>query len=87
MAPSLSGSGDQYAASRRDLVREIEAEVAATADWTGRDRLDHRVIEAISSVPRHEFVPKVERTVDAVRFRLSVVHSTKTATPPGVYPS
>jgi protein-L-isoaspartate(D-aspartate) O-methyltransferase len=62
MARSLSGKdADRYAEERRVLVREIEAEVAETANWTNRDRLDRRVVEAIAAVPRHEFVPRGER--------------------------
>ena len=69
-----SGGDDEFAGERDALVREIEAEVAATAEWTGRDRLDHRVIAAISNVPRHEFVPRAERTVAYINNALPIGH-------------
>ena len=59
----LSSSGgaanqkDPYAAARAALVREIEADVRATQGYLGKDELDPRVIDALSEVPRHEFVP------------------------------
>ena len=39
------------------MVREIDAQVRETASWTGRARLAPRVLAALRSVPRHEFVP------------------------------
>jgi protein-L-isoaspartate(D-aspartate) O-methyltransferase len=42
---------------RAALVAEIERAVFRTRDETGRDRLDPRVIDAMATVPRHEFVP------------------------------
>ncbi len=38
------------------MLREIEGEVQFTRSMTGRERLDPRVIAAISAVPRHRFV-------------------------------
>jgi len=45
------------------MIATIEDEAAATAVWTGRSRLAVRVIAAIRSVPRHLFVPCVERSL------------------------
>lgn len=42
---------------RTALVTEIEQAVFRTRDETGRERLDPRVIDAMATVPRHEFVP------------------------------
>jgi protein-L-isoaspartate(D-aspartate) O-methyltransferase len=42
------------------MIEEIAAEAAATADYTGRSAFDGRVMAALASVPRHEFVPPVE---------------------------
>jgi protein-L-isoaspartate(D-aspartate) O-methyltransferase len=39
------------------MIREIEADVRATAHYIKRDKLDARVMDAMASVPRHEFVP------------------------------
>ncbi len=46
-----------YVQQRMEMIREIEADVAATRRYTGRTRLDPRVLEALREVPRHEFVP------------------------------
>ncbi|MDZ7752373.1 MAG: protein-L-isoaspartate(D-aspartate) O-methyltransferase [Gammaproteobacteria bacterium] len=41
----------------KQLLREIEAEVRHTRYMTGRATLAPRVLEAMTTVPRHEFVP------------------------------
>jgi len=46
---------------RRSLISRIEQEVRETANYTGIDRLDPRVLDALASVPRHEFVLPQER--------------------------
>lgn len=43
------------------MVAEIELEVAETARWLGKNRLDPAVIAALLRVPRHLFVPERER--------------------------
>jgi protein-L-isoaspartate(D-aspartate) O-methyltransferase len=53
----LAQAGDPYAERRRAMVAEIEADVGATARSIGTRRLDPRVMEAMATVPRHEFVP------------------------------
>lgn len=45
---------------RASMLRRIEAEVAETAHWLGKDRLDPRVMAALAQVPRHAFVPALE---------------------------
>lgn len=62
----VSGAGqanaaDDYVRQRAALVRAIEADVRATADYLERDKLDARVLRAMQQVPRHEFVPEGER--------------------------
>jgi len=42
---------------RERMLRDIEAEARLTRPWTGRERLDPRVMQAMAAVPRHEFVP------------------------------
>ena len=46
-----------YDAQRAALVAEIEDDVRRTESYTGRSELEAQVLEAIGSVPRHEFVP------------------------------
>ena len=43
---------------RAALVERIEREVALTRRQTGREELDSEVLEAMRTVPRHEFVPE-----------------------------
>jgi len=48
---------DIYAAPRAQLLAEIEAEAAFTANFTGRAAFSRAVMAALGRVPRHEFVP------------------------------
>jgi len=50
-----------FAAERQALVREIERDVRETAEYLNRRELDERVMAAMASVPRHEFVRPVDR--------------------------
>jgi protein-L-isoaspartate(D-aspartate) O-methyltransferase len=78
MAPSPSTddsdtAGEQrFNAERQDLVREIEDEFRLTAEWTGRDAPNRRVHDAIARVPRHAFVPEVERSLSYVNTPLPI---------------
>ena len=45
------------ATARESLVREIEAEAEMLGGWLGKGRIDARVLEALTKVPREEFVP------------------------------
>ncbi|MGQ0664535.1 MAG: protein-L-isoaspartate(D-aspartate) O-methyltransferase [Pseudomonadota bacterium] len=45
---------------RRALIRDIQAKVEETADWTGRRALKERLLEALAKVPREAFVPAGE---------------------------
>jgi protein-L-isoaspartate(D-aspartate) O-methyltransferase len=57
---------DPRDAERRELLRQIAAEVAETSRWLGKDRLDPQVMAALARVPRHAFVPRME---DAYAYR------------------
>lgn len=46
-----------YEAQRAALANEIAREVRETRSYTGKSRLDPAVMDAIRTVPRHEFVP------------------------------
>lgn len=45
----------------RKMIREIEADVRASRQYTGKQHLDPRVMDVMARVPRHEFVPLTER--------------------------
>ena len=56
----LSGpllAGDTYRSARQALIEVIEDDVRATSNYLGQENLDSRVLAALASVPRHEFVP------------------------------
>lgn len=44
--------------ARKKLIREIQADVQATSDYIGTDRLDPAVMKAMDAVKRHRFVPE-----------------------------
>ena len=46
----------ELAEAHRRLLAEIEIEARDTHSWTGRERFSERVMAAMASVPRHEFV-------------------------------
>ena len=53
-----SADADNGFQARRDhMIRLIETDVRATSAYLKRAALDERVLEALASVPRHEFVP------------------------------
>ncbi|MGD2083444.1 MAG: protein-L-isoaspartate(D-aspartate) O-methyltransferase [Chromatiales bacterium] len=56
-----AGDRDSDAAERKALLSEIRRDVRVTGEELGMERLDPRVADALSSVPRHEFVPDAYR--------------------------
>jgi protein-L-isoaspartate(D-aspartate) O-methyltransferase len=60
-----AGASDtaSFETERRALVREIERDVRQTAEYLNRRELDERVLAAMASVPRHEFVRPEDRDV------------------------
>ena len=50
-----------WEAQREALAREVEEDVRLTSSYTGKLLLDSRVMSAIRTVPRHEFVPEEHR--------------------------
>ncbi len=60
VAVSLAASAqsdDPFHDRRQHMIRLIEADVRVTSDYLRRSALDERVLDAMASVPRHEFVP------------------------------
>ena len=51
----------EYDKLRAVMVENIEQDVRFTQGALGKDTLDGRVVAAIGSVPRHEFVPESQR--------------------------
>ena len=54
-------TSDDSAPDRAGMVAAIEADVADTRHWLGKDALDPRVRQAMLTVPRDAFVPKEMR--------------------------
>ncbi len=55
--PAVDAPQASFAEQRDALVEAIRRDVRATAERTGVGRLDDAVVDALSAVPRHEFVP------------------------------
>jgi protein-L-isoaspartate(D-aspartate) O-methyltransferase len=56
------------------MIEEIAAEAAATAEYTGRSAFGGRVMAAMASVPRHEFVPPGEEAYAYINNALPIGH-------------
>lgn len=54
---ACAAARDEFAAQRRRLLREIEADMRRTESYTGRARLSPCVAAAVERVERHRFVP------------------------------
>jgi len=57
----FSYADDGFQEQRDLLVAEIKSDVQKSSDFLDKDQLDSRVLDAISKVPRHEFVPLKQR--------------------------
>jgi protein-L-isoaspartate(D-aspartate) O-methyltransferase len=58
---SRGAVADQYHVARQQMVSIIEADVKETSLYLKKEALNPRVMQAMSSVPRHEFVPAREK--------------------------
>jgi len=56
-----SASGEDPAAARARMMREVDADVARSSDVLDGPRLSRAVRDAMLKVPRHEFVPSEMR--------------------------
>ena len=54
-------AGTDYTKARENLIESIEQSVRETAYSIGMNELDARVMQAMSKVPRHEYVPVIHR--------------------------
>lgn len=63
MAQNGAQDGSKYerADERRQMVDDIRSLSQLVANETGRAEIDSRVLEAMGKVPRHEFVPLLQR--------------------------
>jgi len=56
-----TAQADEYSAARAQLIAEIAQDVRDTSRYLGKEALDPRVLQALGTVPRHEFVPAEEK--------------------------
>ena len=54
-------TADDYQQQRHQLVEKIKSNFHISSDFLEKDQLDVHVLDAISKVPRHEFVPEKQR--------------------------
>lgn len=57
LTSGFASAEDVFQHRRDNMIRLIEDDVRATSAYLKRSALDERVLEAMASVPRHEFVP------------------------------
>lgn len=60
-SPATGAGATAYDVEREALVREIERDVRDTAEYINRRELDERVLAAMRTVPRQEFVRPADR--------------------------
>jgi protein-L-isoaspartate(D-aspartate) O-methyltransferase len=58
---TLAENQDAFIEARQRMIAEIVVDVVETASQLGRDQLNPRVLDALRSVKRHEFVPPENR--------------------------
>lgn len=59
-SPAAAAEND-YQRLRSEMVDLVQNQIKETADYHGQKKLNPRVLEAMSKVPRHEFVPEEYR--------------------------
>ncbi len=65
---------DIYREARMDMLDAIVESTAETAGYTGRGKLDRRVLAAMAEVPRHEFVGDDMRSRAYINTALPITH-------------
>lgn len=58
LSAAAVAADDPFAGARQELIENVIAAIRVTSTITGTDTLDPRLIEAMSKVPRHAFVPE-----------------------------
>ena len=52
---------DEYVSQRQQMIAEIEGDAEITAKYLNKQSFDASVMQALKTVPRHEFVPAAQR--------------------------
>jgi protein-L-isoaspartate(D-aspartate) O-methyltransferase len=58
---TVANADRPYAKKRQGMIQAIEQDVEQTSLYIGKDRFNQRVMQAMATVPRHEFVPDEEK--------------------------
>ena len=72
--PRAVYAADPFASARAELIQIIEKDVRATSRYLGQKTLDPRVLSAMNTVPRHEFVPEKLRSLAYANRPLPIGH-------------
>jgi protein-L-isoaspartate(D-aspartate) O-methyltransferase len=67
-------AADNYEQQRQQMVADIEEDVAITSRYIGKESFDQAVMQAMLTVPRHEFVPPAMRDYAYENRPLSICH-------------
>ena len=67
LASPFACAQSDFEQQRARMVEEIARDVERTSAYIGKSQLDDAVMEAMATVPRHEFVPEDMRGVAAYR--------------------
>ena len=65
---------DDFASQRQRMIHEIDDMVAQTEEYIGKTELDKQVMDAMATVPRHEFVPDEILPYAYVNSALPITH-------------
>ena len=74
IAAPAAATEDDFAAQRREMIREISALARETAVETGKPAFDERVMAALAKLPRHRFVPADQERVAYANRPLPIGH-------------
>ncbi len=65
---------ESYELQRKQMIAEIIQDVVETSHYLGIKTLDRKVLHVMSSVPRHEFVPKNNKSNAYLNHALPIGH-------------
>ena len=72
--PAISQTDALFEKARQRLVNEIKADVQQTSIYLDKEALDPRVMRAMATVPRHKFVPLMQRPFAYLNRPLPIGH-------------
>ena len=73
-SPTLSQTDALFEKARNKLVKEIEADVQQTSIYLDKEALDPQVMKSMATVPRHKFVPLMQRPFAYLNRPLPIGH-------------